>query len=162
MRRTSWQTLVALAVTAGVVTFVVLSALDMRGFLPLPVPFVSGLGPAALTVVLLALGRSVRRLVGGKPTSMTPIGASRVVVLAKSCALVGSTLVGYFAAQLLATLDNLAAPLPREQAWASGLALVASLVLVGGALLVEWWCRVPPEDDDPDKLGPGRSTPTTA
>ncbi|WP_127132035.1 DUF3180 domain-containing protein [Georgenia sp. SYP-B2076] len=162
MRRTSWQTLVALALAAGLVTFLVLSVLDERGNLPVPVPTVSGLGPAVLTVVLLGLGRNVRRLVHRKPTSMTPIGASRVVVLAKSCALVGSALVGYFAAHLLSNLDNLAAPLPREQAWASGLALATSLVLVGAALLVEWWCRVPPEDDDPEKPGPGRTTPTAA
>ncbi|MFD1506420.1 DUF3180 domain-containing protein [Georgenia yuyongxinii] len=160
MGRTSWQLLLALAAGAGLITYLVLSGLDGRGLLPVPVPALSGLGPATLAAVLLALGRNVRRMIKRQPTSMTPIGAARVVMLAKASALVGAALVGYFGAQLLLTLDNLAAPLPREQAWAAGFALVACLVLVGVALLVEWWCRVPPEDDDRKTARPsGAPTP---
>lgn len=161
MGRTSWQLLVSLALGAGLVTFLVLAGMDDRGYLPVPVPLVTFLGPSALAVVLLLLGRGVRRMVKQEATWMTPLGAARVVMLAKSCALVGAALVGYFAAQLLRTLNNLTAPLPREQAWASGLALVACLALVGVALLVEWWCRVPPEDEDPHHRG-GRGAPTAA
>ncbi|WP_193312876.1 DUF3180 domain-containing protein [Georgenia subflava] len=154
MQRTSWQVLLLLAIGGGLVSYLVLSGLDGRGYLPVPVPMSTALGPAALSVVLLWLGRNVRRLVRRDPTSMTPIGAARVVVLAKASALVGAVLVGYFGAQLVLALENLAAPLPRDQAWAAGLSLVACVVLVGVALLVEWWCRVPPEDDDET---PGRS-----
>ncbi|MFH5821956.1 DUF3180 domain-containing protein [Georgenia sp. AZ-5] len=160
MRRTSWASLVALALLAGLVAFLALSWMDGQGLLPVPVPPLSALGPALLAAVLLALGRSVRRLVRQEPTSITPIGASRVVVLAKACALVGAALVGYFAVQLLLTLDNLSAPLPREQAWSAGLALLACVALVVVALVVERWCEVPPSDDDPDR--PGRGTATAA
>ncbi|WP_448073506.1 DUF3180 domain-containing protein [Georgenia yuyongxinii] len=160
MGRTSWQLLVALAGGAGLVTYFVLAGLDGRGLLPVPVPALSGLGPATLAAVLLVLGRNVRRMVKRLPTSMTPIGAARVVMLAKASALVGAALVGYFGAQLVVTLDDLAAPLPRDQAWAAGFALVACLVLVGVALLVEWWCRVPPQDDDRETTRPtGAPTP---
>src|SRR5690606_32705688 len=101
MQRTSWQVLVLLAIGGGLVAYLVLSGLDGRGYLPVPVPMGTALGPAALSGVLLWLGRNVRRLVRRDPTSMTPLGAARVVVLAKASALVGAVLVGYFGAQLV-------------------------------------------------------------
>jgi DMSO reductase anchor subunit len=146
--RTSWQSLVLLVLGGGLICFLVLEGAEARGFLPVPVPMVSAAGPALLAVVLLWLGRGVRRLVRQEATSMTPLGAARVVLLAKASSLVGSVLVGYFAAQVLVALDNLSAPLPREQAVAAGLALLSCLALVAVALLVEWWCRVPPDDED--------------
>lgn len=148
MSRTSWQSLVLLALGGGLVCFLVLEGVEARGLLPVPVPMVSAAGPALIAIVLLWLGRGVRRLVRQEPTSMTPLGAARVVLLAKASSLVGSVLVGYFAAQVLVALDNLSAPLPREQAIGAGLALLSCLALVVVALLVEWWCRVPPDDDE--------------
>lgn len=148
MRRTSWQSLVLLTLGGGLISYLVLEGVEARGLLPVPVPVITAAGPALLAVVLLLLGRGVRRLVNQERTSMTPLGAARVVLLAKASSLVGSVLVGYFGAHVLVALDNLSAPLPRDQAIAAGLALVACLALVGVALLVEWWCRVPPDDDD--------------
>lgn len=148
MSRTSWQNLVLLALGGGLICFLLLEGAEARGLLPVPVPMISAVGPALLAVVLLWLGRGVRRLVRQEDTSMTPLGAARVVLLAKASSLVGSVLVGYFAAQVLVALDNLSAPLPRDQAVAAGLALLSCLALVAVALLVEWWCRVPPDDED--------------
>lgn len=148
MQRTSWQSLVLLALFFGLLTYLVLTGLDGRGLLPVPVPAVTALGPTALAVLLLWLGRGVRRLVRREPTSMTPIGAARVVALAMASALVGAALAGYFGAQLILALEHIQAPLPRDQALAAGLALLATVVLVVVALVVEHWCRVPPDDED--------------
>ncbi|UNX54482.1 DUF3180 domain-containing protein [Georgenia sp. TF02-10] len=159
MRRTTWQSLVLTALVVGVLAYLVLAGLDGRGYLPIPVPLVSALGPAAVAVVLLYLGRGVRRLVRREATWVTPIGAARVVALAQASALVGAAFAGYFAAQLLLALGNLGAPLPQAQAWAAGLALLACLALIVVALVVEAWCRIPPEDDDgPDHPGPGQAS----
>lgn len=158
MSRTSWQSLALLAIGGGLISFLVLEGVEARGLLPVPVPMITAAGPAILAVVLLSLGRNVRRLVHQEPTSMTPLGAARVVLLAKASSSVGSVLVGYFAAQVLVALDNISAPLPREQAVGAGLALLACLVLVTVALLVEWWCRVPPDDEeDPSGANHGAS-----
>ncbi|MFC7407067.1 DUF3180 domain-containing protein [Georgenia alba] len=148
MNRTSWQTLVLIAGVVGLATFFVLENIEARGGLGPPVPYLSAAGPAVLSVVLLRLGQGVRRLVRQEPTSITPIGAARVVVLAKASALVGAALVGYFGAQILVALDNLSAPLPRQVALAAGLSLLACLALVVAAMVVERWCRVPPDDED--------------
>ncbi|GAA4418582.1 hypothetical protein GCM10023169_08340 [Georgenia halophila] len=157
MNRTSWQTLVLITVFSGLIAFFVLENIEVRGGLGVPVSYLSAAGPALLAIVLLSMGRSVRRLVRQEPTSMTPIGASRVVVLAKAAALVGSALVGYFAAQVLVALDNLSAPLPEQRALASGVALLTCVALVAVAIRVETWCRVPPEDDDDSPGGVNHS-----
>lgn len=148
MHRTSRPLLVVIALVIALLTSLVLRAMDVRGQLPPPVAPVTVLVPVAFAVVLLLRGRAVRRLVARRPTSMTAVGAARVVVLAKACALVGSALVGYFASHMLVSLDNLAAPMPREHALSAGLALVGSVVLVVVALVVERWCEVPPPEDD--------------
>ncbi|MDD9206630.1 DUF3180 domain-containing protein [Georgenia sp. 10Sc9-8] len=154
MQRTRWQTLVVLAVLVGLGSAVVLRLLDAQGLAPVPVPALSGAGLAVLAVVLLVLGRSVRRMVSGEESRMTALGAARVAMLAKASALGGAALTGYFGAQLATALEHVAAPLPRAQAWASGGAVLACLLLVGAGLVVEWWCRLPPDDDDddPDEL----------
>lgn len=148
MRPTRWYTVVGIAVLATVVCYLLLAALDSRQNVGVPVPAVSGVGLVVLAGVILAQGRQVRRLVAGEPTPLTPIQAARVAALAKAAALGGSAVAGYFAAQLLLTLDTLQAPGSRGQAWASGGALAACVVLVAAGLVVESWCRLPPEDDD--------------
>ncbi|MFD1716407.1 DUF3180 domain-containing protein [Georgenia deserti] len=158
MSRTSWQTLVLIAVGCGLIAFVVLENLHARGSVGIPTSYITGVGPAVLAVILFRLGRNVRKLVRQEPTSMTPIGASRVVVLAKASALVGSALVGYFTAQVVVALGNITAPYPREQALAAGIALLACLGLVIVAMIVEWWCYIPPDDeDDPPSGGANHS-----
>lgn len=157
MHRTSRPLLVTIALVVGVIAALVLRGIDGRGHLPPPVSPVTVLVPVAFAVFLLLRGRAVRRLVAREPTSMTAVGAARVVMLAKACALVGSALAGYFAAHVLVSLGNLSGPLPREHAWSSGLALVGSVVLVVVALVVERWCEVPPPegDDERDVRGTG-------
>lgn len=151
MHRTSRPLLVVIALLVGLIAALVLRGMDGRGQLPPPVPTVTVLVPLAFAVVLLLRGRAVRRLVARERTSMTAVGAARVVLLAKACALVGSALAGYFAAHVLVSLGNLSAPLPREHAWSSGVAVLGSVVLVIVALVVERWCEVPPPEDDEKK-----------
>ncbi|QDB80354.1 DUF3180 domain-containing protein [Georgenia wutianyii] len=147
MQRTSRQTLLLTAVVAGAVAYAALAVLESRGGALVPVPPVTGIGLLALAVVLLALGRSVRRLVEGKDTRMTQLGAARVAMLAKASSLSGSALGGYFAAQVLLAWRNITAPALREHALSAGGALLACLALVAVALVVEHWCRLPPEED---------------
>lgn len=156
MTRTRWQTLLLIAVLAAVVTFFVLANMQARGSHGVPVSPVSAVPFIVLGIVLLWLGRAVRRLIAREESFLTPIGASRVVVLAKSAALVGSGCVGFYAGQALLTLDNLSAPAPRQQLIAAVVALIGAAVMTALAMLVERWCEVSPEDDD---AGPSASAP---
>jgi len=147
MERTSRQTLLLTAVVAGAVAYAALAVLESRGGALVPVPALTGLGLAVVAAVLLALGRSVRRLTEGKETRMTYLRAARVAMFAKAGSLSGSALAGYFAAQVLLAWRNISAPALREHGLSAAGALLACLVLVVVALVVEHWCRLPPEDD---------------
>lgn len=147
MQRTSRQALVVTAVVVGVVAYAALWVLESRGAGLVPVPPATGAGLAVIAVVVLLLGRSVRRMVQGRPARMDLLRAARVVMFAKACSLSGAALTGYFVAQLLIAWTNISAPALREHAMSSGVATVACVALVVVALVVEHWCRLPPEDD---------------
>lgn len=147
MQRTRWPNLVLVAVVVGVVSYAMLTALVSRGMGPVPVPGTTWVGLAVVAVVLLLLGRAVRRFLEGRPTRMDALRAARVAVLAKAASLSGAALGGYFAAQVLSSLTNLGARMLQSQALSAGAATLACLVLVVVALVVESWCEVPPDDD---------------
>lgn len=151
--RTRWQHLLAIVIIAGSLSYLVAQWWRGQGGQPWPVSPVVSVVLLAFAAVLYALGRSVRRFVQGKRPPMDPLRAFRIVVLAKACAIAGSLQLGFFAAQLLVVLEEPASAGARAQAWADGAAATACLILVGVALLVEWYCRVPPvepEEKDPE------------
>lgn len=153
IRRTQWQTLVAIALVTGTVTYAVSQLVVARGGQPLPISPAVAVALLAFAALLLALGRSVRRFVLGRRAPMSPLRAFRIVVLAKASALVGAAQLGFFAAQGFVALDGSDAPGARAQALADFAAAGACLVLVAVALLVEWFCRVPPVDPEAEKTG---------
>lgn len=148
MQPTRWYTVLGLAAASTLVCYLVLATLEARANVVVPVPALSGAGLLLLAAVMVDQGRHVRRLVAGRPSNLTPLQAARVAVLAKASALGGGGIAGYFAAQLVLTFDTLQSPGSRTQAWASGGALLACVVLVVVGLLVESWCRLPPDDDE--------------
>lgn len=147
MQSTSWQTLVLTATVVLGVAYAGLAVLESRGGALLPVPGLTWAGLAVLAVILLVLGRSVRRLTEGRPTRMDHLRAARVAMLAKASSLCGAAFTGYFVAQVLIAWTNITAPALRDHALSSGAAALASLALVAVALVVEHWCRLSPEDD---------------
>ncbi|WP_413452023.1 DUF3180 domain-containing protein [Georgenia phoenicis] len=147
MRATRWQTLLATAVIVGAVAYAGLSVLETRSGTIVPVAEQTWLVLAVVAVVLVLLGRSVRRLTEGRTTRMDHLRAARVAMFAKACSLCGAAFTGWFGAQVAVAWTNISAPALREHAVWSGAAAVAALVLLGVALLVEHWCRLPPEDD---------------
>ncbi len=147
MRSTSAQTLAVIAVVVGALAYAVLSVLESRSGVLVPVPGLTWLGLVVVAVVLLGLGRSVRRLTEGRATRMDLLRAARVAMFAKACSLCGAAFTGYFAAQVLVAWTNISALALRDHAVSAVAAALAGLALVGVALVVEHWCRLPPEDD---------------
>lgn len=149
MRRTSWGTLAATAVGSGLVSWVAIDLLASAGYVAAQASWLTVVFLLVVATWLLARGRAVRRMVAGKESSMTPIGAAKVVSLAKASSITGSLLAGFFAARLVVAAEHASAPLNRELIVASAVNLVACAVLVGVAMVVEGWCRLPPEDEPP-------------
>ena len=113
--------------------------------------------PAPLAIVLVVFSAlivgwawPIRRATRERATKkIDPFWATRVLALAKACALTGALLAGIAAGMVIFLLTR---PVPPgTSALVSGiLVLVASLVFLAAGLVAEYFCVVPPDDHDPD------------
>ena len=146
MRRTSPFALIVIAIVGAVVGWLLQVGLTASGA-PTVIP------PATLYSVLfilafglLLLGRPVRRLVRGKSQRpVDPFYAMRILVLAKASGLTGALLVGA-AASFLGYAISRAGSAAVPAFWPDVLTGVGALALCIAGLIVEWWCRIPPQD----------------
>jgi hypothetical protein len=100
-----------------------------------------------------------------KHERMTSEHGLRMLSLAKSCAVVGALVAGFYGGFALTYIESLDSMLGRERFVRGLAASVASLLLLVAALLLERACRLPEDDDDDDGKGEGhrgRSDPTPA
>lgn len=146
MRRTSPVALIGIAIAGAAVGWLLQVGLASGGapsFQP-PVTLYSVL--FILAVGLVLLGRPVRRLVRGKAKRpVDPFYAMRVLVLAKASGLAGALLVG-FALALLGYAASRTGSFAVPAFWPDVLTAVGALALCIAGLVVEWWCRIPPQD----------------
>ena len=157
MKRTSPLALVGIAVAGAVIGWLLQVGL-VAGGSPSLIP------PATLYSVLfilafglLLLGRPVRRLVRGTARRrVDPFFAMRVLVLAKASSLTGALLVGAAAALVVWTVTRVNG-VSTPGFWPDVLTGVGALALAVAGLIVESWCRIPPEDRAEQ---PGRSVET--
>jgi hypothetical protein len=153
VKRTSAVALIGIAVVGAVIGWLLQVGL-VAGGAPSLIP------PATLYSVLfilafglLLLGRPVRRVVRGTATRpVDPFFAMRVLVLAKASSLTGALLVGASGSLLVYAVTR---PIGTASPafWPDVLTGVGALVLGLAGLIVESWCRIPPEDraDEPDR-----------
>nr|NLD40772.1 DUF3180 domain-containing protein [Actinomycetales bacterium] len=149
MTRTSWVTIVGAFAVAAMGSYAVFVLAQGVGAPTPPASWLTHVFMAAVIALVFWRGRAVRRMVEGEDTSMTPLEAARVAMAAKTSAVVGSLLGGYFAAVILfvAGLPPAPARLDLLISALAGVALAVLMVVVG--LVVERWCRVdPPEDEN--------------
>ncbi len=146
MRRTSAAAIVVVAVVGGAAGWLLQVALVSKGapsFIP-PPSFWSVLFLVA--VALLALGWPIRRSMKGRVRRrVAPFYAMRVLVLAKASSLTGALLLGVglvLVVYAVSRTGSTATPAFPP----SVLTAVAALVLGVAGLVVEGWCRVPPDD----------------
>ncbi|MRJ76010.1 DUF3180 family protein [Aeromicrobium sp. SMF47] len=101
-----------------------------------------------------------------KHERMTADHGIKMLSLAKSCAIVGALVAGFYGGYALAYLDSLDSVLGKERFVRGLAAAVASLLLMVTALLLERACRLPDDDEDEDgkggKGGKDRPDPTPA
>ncbi|GAA2751208.1 DUF3180 domain-containing protein [Amnibacterium kyonggiense] len=153
MRRTSPVALVGIAIAGGVIGWLLQVALAAGGTPSYQPPATLYSVLFILAFGLILLGRPVRRLVRGTANRpVDPFYAMRVLVLAKASSLAGALLVGVAVAFLgyaVSRTGSFAVP----AFWPDLLTGVGALALCAAGLVVEWWCRIPPQDpaDRPDR-----------
>ena len=148
MQRTRWQTLVVVAVGVAALTWVAFRVVADRGGLPPSVPWLVVAVEVLIAAVVLAMGWAVRQFLRGKRPTLDPIRAARTAVLAKASCYTGALLAGWYGGQTVVLVTDLATHGNGGRAVAAGIATVGALVLAAVGLVVEWFCRVPPPQDD--------------
>jgi len=144
MQRTRPRTLALVAVAVALGGWLLLRALESRGIIPPPVPWLVAAVELVISGVVLAMGWAVRQYLHGDRPTLDPIRAARTAVLAKASCLTGAMLAGWYGAQVLVVLGDLDLGPQRERAIGAGAATAGALVLAVAGVIVEGWCRVPP------------------
>lgn len=148
MNRTSPLTSALIALVSFALLWAGLSYLAEQHGIIVPVHWLSALGIAIITAVVLWQGRGVKRLKEGKTTDTTALGAFRTLALARSCIYGGAGLTGYFGAQMAVAGQTWHATFAAEHLWGALICALASVAAVVVGYIVEEWCRIPPDDDN--------------
>lgn len=149
VRRTSVPLLIVLSVACAAAGWLVQTALAATGAPLLVPPVTLVLSLFAIGAIVLAFGWPIRQLMRGRRTrAVDPFRATRVVLLAKASSLMGSLVAGVVLGALIYLLTR---PVPAGGASAALTvgALVSSVLCVAAGLVVEHWCRLPPDDREP-------------
>lgn len=143
MKRTSISSLVLVYLVAGLIGWGVLRIWER----PLS-PWFTLAAFALVSVFLLWRGREVRRLLDGKRTSMTPLGAAQVLATAKAAALFAAIVGGMGFGSAVAFWPVVSTPMGRENVIFGLIVGVSSVAVAVVGMVVERWCEIPPDDDD--------------
>lgn len=153
MKKTTVGLPIAFAAVGGVLAYLLevgLVAAGKPSFVP---PYTLPLSLAAIAALVLVFGWPIRQTLHGKRTTrLDPFRAMRVVLLAKASIRAGALLGG---AALGVTLHILGRPVLAQgddllRALLSVAAAAATLV---AGIIVEHWCTLPPDEDEPNGLG---------
>ncbi len=149
MRRTNPGLLVALVLFGAAVGFALQTTLAALSIAKLRPEYTLAVSLLLIGLLVVALAIPVRRAVRGvNRQPVDPFYATRVVLLAKACAIAGSLLAGLALGFLL---DLVLRGSPASDSFLRVLAsLGGSAVLLVGGVVAELLCRVPPRDDDDD------------
>lgn len=112
---------------------------------------------AVIVVITLILGIRVLRWRNSttRKKALDPILAARTLVLAQACAYAGTVLLGWHAGIFLDQLRIWNLRSDQGLTWVAVAVAGGGLVMIVVGLLVERFCRIPPEDTE----GPGEGKP---
>jgi hypothetical protein len=147
MKTTRAATLVLLGLLGAVIGALGELALTTAGRPIVSLPITLAIALAVIGGIVVSLAVPIRRMTrtAGAPR-VDPFYATRILMLAKACALAGSLLAGVGLGVLAYLLTRTVVGVGSvTQAIA---ATVGAGVLLAGGLVAEHLCRVPPGDDD--------------
>lgn len=104
---------------------------------------------AVVGAAVLSLAWSIRAYIKGdtkEPPS--PQFARGVLVAARSCALAGGVMAGFYVAEVLVRLPNAEVPTQQSAIWLGLVLALASVLLAAAGFVAQAWCRIPPEDEE--------------
>jgi hypothetical protein len=143
--------LAAVAVVSALASWLIVSA-TFASLPPLPWTLVPAL--ALLAVAEFMIGRNLRARLAGtagvKPVQ--PMAVPRIVALAKASSGAAAVFAGLGVGLAGYTLGALDKPVPRHDALAAGITVVAAAALVVAAVYLERSCRAPRPPKDEDEL----------
>lgn len=145
--RPAWMvTVTVVFAVAGIVT----SKLVSRANLALPILPLSSLATMALIVIVcLILGLKVRRWRdGNRKKRLDPLLAARTLVLAQACAYAGAVLFGWHVGIFLDQLPTISLRTELGVIWHIVAMMGGGIIMVATGLVVERFCKLPPEDSD--------------
>lgn len=149
MKRTRVTTLVALAVAGAAVGALGELALVASGRPIVNLPITLAIALAVIGGIVVSLAVPILRMTrAASAPRVDPFYATRILMLAKACAVTGSLIVGV-------GLGVLAYLLTRSVVGVGSVtqtvaAIAGAGVLLAGGLVAEHMCRVPPGDDEND------------
>lgn len=148
MKRTRSTTVVIvglIGIVAGLLANAGLAAAGRPLIVP---PLALAVTLAVIGVVVVTLAWPIRRAIKGTaPLRIDPFRAARTAVLAKSCAITGALLTGFMIglALFLVTRSVIAS---TGSVWLTFISAIGGAVLLVGGLIAEWFCTIPPRDED--------------
>lgn len=153
MTATRWQSVALAFLGVGALSWLVWTLVLSRGGLPPDVPWTVAAVLLVLAGLVLRLGLQVRQYQRGKKPDLPALRAARTAVLGKASALAGGMLAGWYGAQVVVLVLDLANEHLRSAALAAGAATLAAVVLAVVGLVVERFCRLPPPSDEASAEG---------
>ncbi|WP_298251938.1 DUF3180 domain-containing protein [uncultured Arthrobacter sp.] len=111
-------------------------------------PLTSLVTTAVIIGITLVFGRRVLRWTNGRrDRPLDPILATRTLVLAQACAYAGAVSLGWHAGIFVDQVALLAVRSGTAPLWGSVALMVGGMVMIVVGLVVENFCRLPPDDD---------------
>lgn len=153
MKRTRITTLIVLAVVGAALGALGELALVSSGRPIVNLPITLAVALAVIGGIVVSLAVPILRMTrAANAPRVDPFYATRILMLAKACAVTGALVAGVGVGVLAYLLTRSVIGVGSvTQAIA---AIVGAGVLLAGGLVAEHMCRVPPEDDDEN--GPGK------
>lgn len=149
MKRTHVTTLIALGVVGAATGALVELALVANGRPIVSLPITLAIALAVIGGIVVTMAVPIRRMTRATSAPrVDPFYATRILMLAKACALTGSLVAGVGLGVLAYLLTRSVIGVGSvTQAIA---AIIGAGVLLAGGLVAEHMCRVPPGDDEND------------
>lgn len=146
-------------VTVGLMAAVtvVVGALSWMGWMMardagilLPTPsWLAALLPVLMAGLVISAGLPVRRFLHGQATRpLSPIRATRTLVLAQAAALTGAAVLGWYAGQIVTALSDLGLDHNKAVLWPLVATSAGGLVLGVAGLVTQRMCRIPTPPED--------------